>query len=123
MDIQMIYSIIYVFLILILIVCSILAKLSKKVIGKYTIMFDLCIVITIIANILIILAPNRTIVIYSYYLYYIGMTLVIFELADHCTMSLGVVEAAINENPDTTCMRVDNALYQSKANGKNKVTF
>lgn len=46
-----------------------------------------------------------------------------FELVDHCTMSLGVVEAAINENPDTTCMRVDNALYQSKANGKNKVTF
>ena len=80
MDIQMIYSIIYVFLILILIVCSILAKLSKKVIGKYTIMFDLCIVITIIANIFIILAPNRTIVIYSYYLYYIGMTLVMLSI-------------------------------------------
>lgn len=46
-----------------------------------------------------------------------------FEKAGSCTMSLGVVEAQIGENPDNTCMRVDNALYKSKTTGKNKVTF
>ena len=46
-----------------------------------------------------------------------------FEKANSCTMSLGVAEAEINENPDNTCMRVDNALYKSKTTGKNKVTF
>ena len=38
-------------------------------------------------------------------------------------MSLGVVEALPNENPDNTGMRVDDALYKSKTTGKNKVTF
>ena len=46
-----------------------------------------------------------------------------FEKAGSCTMSLGVVEAKEHENPDTTCMRVDNALYKSKTTGKNKVSY
>lgn len=47
----------------------------------------------------------------------------VFEKANKCTMSLGVAEAQIGENPDVTCMRVDNAMYKSKTTGKNKVSF
>jgi len=44
-----------------------------------------------------------------------------FEKAGSCTMSLGVVTVKENENPDTSCMRVDNALYKAKSSGKNCV--
>lgn len=44
-----------------------------------------------------------------------------FEKAGHCTMSLGVVQIKDKENPDTACMRVDDALYEAKSSGKNKV--
>ena len=45
-----------------------------------------------------------------------------FEKAGHCTISLGVTQYNKNESADDLCNRVDEALYQSKASGKNKVT-
>ncbi len=44
-----------------------------------------------------------------------------FPQAGFQTMSLGVTEALSGENPDTSCMRVDKALYEAKNTGKNKV--
>jgi diguanylate cyclase (GGDEF)-like protein len=44
-----------------------------------------------------------------------------FELCGHQTMSLGVAELIPGENPDAFAMRVDDALYRAKGNGKNRV--
>ena len=44
-----------------------------------------------------------------------------FELAGHQTMSLGVTEYIDGEDADVFTMRVDAALYEAKANGKNQV--
>lgn len=38
-----------------------------------------------------------------------------------CTASLGIVQARPDEDPDSFCIRVDNALYSAKALGKNRV--
>lgn len=46
-----------------------------------------------------------------------------FEKAGHCTISLGVTQYITNESADDLCNRVDKALYQSKSNGKNRVTI
>ena len=43
-----------------------------------------------------------------------------FPHAEPQTMSLGVTEALSSDNPDTTCMRVDTALYNAKNNGRNR---
>ena len=37
------------------------------------------------------------------------------------TVSIGVTEAKKGEDPDTLCIRVDEALYRAKAEGKNRV--
>lgn len=39
----------------------------------------------------------------------------------HSTASLGIVQAKPDEDPDSFCIRVDNALYSAKALGKNRV--
>ena len=44
-----------------------------------------------------------------------------FPEAKTQTMSLGVTEMKPDEESDRACMRVDDALYQAKAAGKNKV--
>ena len=46
---------------------------------------------------------------------------VTFEKAGHVSMTLGVTEYREGDNADSTCMRVDKALYVAKANGKNQV--
>ena len=44
-----------------------------------------------------------------------------FEYAKHQTMSLGVTELIAGESADISCMRVDDALYEAKNTGKNRV--
>lgn len=44
-----------------------------------------------------------------------------FEKAGFQTVSLGVTQARDKETADAFCSRVDRALYQAKANGKNQV--
>ena len=44
-----------------------------------------------------------------------------FSVAGHQTVSLGVTESISGEDADTLCIRVDEALYDAKANGKNQV--
>ena len=44
-----------------------------------------------------------------------------FEHTPSCTLSLGVAQLKTNEAADILCTRVDNALYEAKATGKNKV--
>ena len=44
-----------------------------------------------------------------------------FDHCEHQTMSLGVAEAVSGEDPDILCMRVDDALYRAKKQGKNQV--
>lgn len=44
-----------------------------------------------------------------------------FDHCGHQTMSLGVAQAISGENPDILCMRVDDALYKAKKQGKNQV--
>ena len=46
-----------------------------------------------------------------------------FEHAGHRTISLGVTEMIAGEDADITCMRVDDALYEAKRTGKNKVVL
>ena len=44
-----------------------------------------------------------------------------FEKAGKQTVSVGVTEIRADENTDAACMRVDDALYEAKRTGKNKV--
>ncbi len=44
-----------------------------------------------------------------------------FPNANHRTISLGVTELIAGEDADIACMRVDDALYEAKKTGKNKV--
>ncbi|MFP4408231.1 MAG: diguanylate cyclase domain-containing protein, partial [Spirochaetaceae bacterium] len=39
----------------------------------------------------------------------------------HCTLSVGVAELEKNERPKAFVRRADQALYQAKAKGKNRV--
>ena len=44
-----------------------------------------------------------------------------FTQAGHQTISVGVTRAVRGENVDMLCGRVDQALYEAKKTGKNKV--
>ncbi|SEF47390.1 diguanylate cyclase (GGDEF) domain-containing protein [Eubacterium ruminantium] len=46
-----------------------------------------------------------------------------FPSAGKRTMSLGVTELIAGENSDICCVRVDDALYEAKHNGKNRVVI
>jgi diguanylate cyclase (GGDEF)-like protein len=44
-----------------------------------------------------------------------------FKQAGNRTISLGVTELIAGENSDIFCMRADDALYEAKRSGKNRV--
>lgn len=46
-----------------------------------------------------------------------------FEKAGKVTLSLGAIKVRHDESPDQACTRVDEALYQAKNTGKNRVVF
>ena len=46
-----------------------------------------------------------------------------FEHAGNQTISVGVTEIIAGESTDISCMRVDDALYEAKRTGKNKVVI
>ena len=53
----------------------------------------------------------------------VSFAVVDFPEAPPQTISLGVAEMNAHEDPDTFCMRVDEALYTGKRNGKNQVVI
>lgn len=46
-----------------------------------------------------------------------------FALAGSKTVSIGVISVKNGETPDAACMRVDDALYEAKKNGKNRIVI
>ena len=44
-----------------------------------------------------------------------------FEKSEPKTVSIGIVAIQNAETPDAACIRVDNALYEAKKSGKNKI--
>lgn len=44
-----------------------------------------------------------------------------FQKSEHKTVSIGVICVPEEETADAACIRVDNALYQAKKNGKNRI--
>jgi PleD family two-component response regulator len=44
-----------------------------------------------------------------------------FPAAHHKTISLGVTEVRENDSADSVVVRVDNALYKAKENGRNQI--
>ena len=46
-----------------------------------------------------------------------------FNIVNHITISLGLVELKDNESIDEVFKRVDNLLYKSKNDGRNRVSF
>ena len=48
---------------------------------------------------------------------------IVFKQAGQRTISLGVTELIAGENSDICCMRVDDALYEAKRTGKDKVVI
>ena len=54
-------------------------------------------------------------------LFRVNFSAIGFPLAGHRTMSLGVTEMVAGEDADLACMRVDDALYEAKHAGKNRV--
>ena len=54
-------------------------------------------------------------------LFRVNFSTIAFPSAGHRTMSLGVTEMLAGEDADLACMRVDDALYEAKRSGKNRV--
>ncbi len=81
MNMQDKYSILFIFLLLIQITCSILSFRSKKNIGKYTGWLNISIMLPIIGNLIILRASNEASATVGYYMSYIGMTLILIALA------------------------------------------
>ena len=50
-----------------------------------------------------------------------GFAAIEFKGAGRQTMSLGVTEYVSGEDADDLCIRVDDALYEAKRTGKNRV--
>lgn len=46
-----------------------------------------------------------------------------FDKAGKVTLSLGAIKVRHDESPDQACTRVDEALYQAKNTGKNRMVF
>lgn len=77
---QIKYSIIFTVLILTQVICIIKAHKSEKPIKKYISKVNLAVILPLWSNLIIIGSHNRIISIIGYYLYYIGMTLVMVTL-------------------------------------------
>lgn len=76
MSMQTKYSIIFVFLIGILILSILDTRKSKKSIKRSVIFLNTAIILPIMANIIILNSHSKTLATLGYYLYYIGMTIV-----------------------------------------------
>ncbi len=46
-----------------------------------------------------------------------------FKKCENKTVSIGVTSIKEHENSDNACIRVDNALYQAKNTGKNRIVI
>ena len=51
----------------------------------------------------------------------VSFTNIVFSHAPSQTLSFGVTEMIAGETSDISCMRADDALYEAKRTGKNKV--
>ena len=80
MSIQTKYSLLFTFLICVLIVCAIKAFRSDKKVSKTVGKFELAIILPVLANILILNSHVDLVSRFGYYLYYIGMTVVMMAL-------------------------------------------
>jgi diguanylate cyclase (GGDEF)-like protein len=45
----------------------------------------------------------------------------LFEKSGQHTMSIGITQVCLGESPDEACIRVDEALYEAKRQGKNRI--
>ena len=80
MNTQDTYSIIFIMLLVIQIICSILSFCSRKSIGKYTGVLNLSIILPIIGNIIILQSNSEDVSKFGYYMSYIGMTLILMAI-------------------------------------------
>ena len=80
-----IHILIYIFLFIAQLYCIIRAERSKKAIGRYVARFNMALGMTIISNIIVLVATNMVVASFGYYLYYIGMTLVMVSIVNFTT--------------------------------------
>ena len=74
------YSILFIVLLIVQLICSILSFKSKKSIGKYTGRLNLAIMIPIVGNLIILQANSEGVATIGYYISYIGMSLILLAL-------------------------------------------
>lgn len=80
MNVKLTYSTIITFLIITQIICIILAQKSNKPIKKYIKWFNMSLLIPLSGNLIIINTISKNMAFLGYYLYYIGMTIVMLSL-------------------------------------------
>ena len=74
------YSVIYISLIIALIICTAAAFRSDRPVGKPTAFFVGSAVVPIFGNFLIVLTRNRLVYLIGYYIFFVGMDLMLFTL-------------------------------------------
>lgn len=77
---RILFSIIFIFLILALIRCAVSAVRSKKSIGKWVAFLDIALVPPVMGNLIILMSSKQLISTIGYYIYFIGMDMVILSL-------------------------------------------
>ena len=74
------FGIVFEVLIAALLVCIVLARRTKKPIGRYTALLDASLIPPIIGNLILVVSGRELISTIGYYIYFLGMDLVMFAL-------------------------------------------
>ncbi|MBR1392216.1 MAG: hypothetical protein IJ561_00110 [Ruminococcus sp.] len=80
MDIRIAFSTILTCLVMALVLCAVKGYKSRKTIGRAVCLLDVALIPPIIGNLIIIGTSNESLAIIGYYIYFLGMDLVMFSL-------------------------------------------
>ena len=80
------YSTVFMVLIAVLVICSLIAYRSKKSIGKAVCWLDLSFIPPIVGNLIILGVHDRTAATFGYFMYFLGMDLVMIAVINHTTV-------------------------------------
>ena len=74
------YSVVFVILIIVLMACSMIAKKSKRTYGPIVAFVEAAIIPSVIGNLIIVGTDNELLATIGYYLYFLGLDLVMFAI-------------------------------------------
>ena len=75
------YAVLFALLVVLLGICSFIAKKSKKQIGGYVAFLEASVIVPILGNIIIVITSNAQIAEIGYYIYFLGMDLLMLSFS------------------------------------------